>query len=250
MSSMTTRTNIGVNKDEDLFISQIIKSTGIFVSVGCGMGVLEKKLIEAGKILICIDPNDYDKKDRYTQAVRVLKPNYKYVSNLLEDRPNIVGKVNLILIHPLPDYALYDIMSIVKLEPKRIFLYYMKDGGAGSWLLHRFLRRNGVNSSAKLKTDDNILERFNISKDICPVKHKYKQVYENNIIEHNTNQCHTYSILDRQEIHNNIPISINCEANLEDKEEFVLIGNDNIQVNFINCIKYLHSLYHQDLYTK
>ena len=87
------------------------------------------------------------------------------------------GNVNLLLLHPLPDYILYDIMAIYHLEPIKIFLYYMKDGGAGSWFLHRFLRKNGVNTLGKMKTDKIIEEELQISPHTCIVKHKYTQVF-------------------------------------------------------------------------
>jgi len=232
---------------DNLFVKKIIKFTGIFVSVGSGMGVMEKQLLDAGKVVICVDPNNYDKKDRYTQAIRVIQPNYRFVSDLLEDKPSIVGKVNLILNHPLPDYALYDIMAILKLEPIRIFLYYMKEGGAGTWLLHRFLRKNGVNNTGKLKTDYQLETNYKISIDVCPVIYRYKQIYENDIQGRSPSEGdHSYCILEREEKLPKKYISINCEANLSDKEEFILIGKDHTRNEFVNCVTYLSSLH---LYT-
>ena len=236
------------------FVQRIIDTKGIFVSVGCGMGLLEKQLKDAGKIVICVDPNDYDKKDRYLYGVRRVpnfKPDYKFVSDLIADKPNVVGKVNLILSHPLPDYTIYDIMAVLKLEPKTIFLYYMRGGGAGSWLLHRFLRKNGVDTKAKLLTDKNVYEEHDISPDICPIKYRYTQIYEKDELIYRDGRPqpfgHTYSILERQEQLDFIyteseKFKEKTPYSLEDKEEFVLEGKLNIDNNFMNCLKYLYSL--------
>jgi hypothetical protein len=236
------------------FIKKIIKTNGIFVSVGCGMGVLEKQLRDAKKIVICVDPNNYDKKDKYLVDVkRVLMPDYKYVSDLILDKPNIVHKVNLILAHPLPDYTMYDIMSVLKLEPTNIFLYYMKGGGAGSWLLHRFLRKNGVNTSGKLLTDADIEKKLNIPSYVCPIKYRYTQIYEKDeIVDKNGRPHqfqHTYSILERKEQLDFVykPDKDENETtraglySLEDKEEVVLQQN-NIKKDFYNCLGYLTHL--------
>jgi hypothetical protein len=224
------------------FIKKIIKTNGIFVSVGCGMGVLEKQLRDAKKIVICVDPNNYDKKDKYLVDVkRVLMPDYKYVSDLILDKPNIVHKVNLILAHPLPDYTLYDIMSVLKLEPTNIFLYYMKGGGAGSWLLHRFLRKNGVNTTGKLLTDANIEKNFNIPSYVCPIKYRYTQIYEKDV--DGCSHQHTYSILERKEQLDFVYTeNKKLSYSLEEKEEVVLEGENRIKENFYNCLGYLTSL--------
>lgn len=244
------------DKWDDEFVKKIIDTNGIFVSVGCGMGVLEKRLRDAGKIVICVDPNDYDQRDQYLVDVRrVLTPDYKFVSDLILDKPNIVGKVHLILSHPLPDYTIYDIMAVLKLEPKNIFLYYMKGGGAGSWLLQRFLRKNGVQNTGKLLTDKNFYERLGITPDVCPIKYRYTQAYEKDELVNRDGRPHpfehTYSILERKEQLE--IIYTESEAfkkikpySLEEKEEFVLRGKRNIEDHFKNCEKYLMSLLYSD----
>jgi hypothetical protein len=217
------------------FITKIINTKGLFVSVGCGMGVLENRLRQAGKVVICIDPNNYDVVDRYTGDIRELNPDYKFVSELIADRPNVVGKVNLILNHPLPDYAMYDIMSIFQLEPLHIFLYYMKMGGAGSWLLHRFLRKNGVRTHAKIRMDEQ-LEKIGIDITACIIPYKYVQIYENSVGEH------TYSILKRTtQITPRITPQIK-QFVYKDVEEFVLIGSENTDRCLDRCIECLKSL--------
>jgi len=237
------------DKWDDEFVKKIIDTNGIFVSVGCGMGMLEKRLRDAGKIVICVDPNDYDQRDQYLGVRRVLTPDYKFVSDLILDKPNIVGKVHLILSHPLPDYTIYDIMAVLKLEPKNIFLYYMKGGGAGSWLLQRFLRKNGVQNTGKLLTDKNFYEGRGVTPSVCPIKYRYTQVYEKDefVVRGNYPFEHTYSILERKE-----PLDfVYTESeefktitpySLEEKEEFVLRGIRNIEDHFKNCEKYLYSL--------
>lgn len=209
------------------FIKKILETKGIFVSVGSGMGRIEQELISKGKIVFCIDPNNTDMVDRYTGEKRVKKPDYSYVSEFIKDKPSSIGKVNLILLHPLPDYSLYDIFSILSLEPKKIFLYYMKTGGSGSWLLHRFLRKNDVNTIAKIKMDISFLANYQISFDVCPIKYKYKQVFEKDI---DKGYGHTYSILERKEElekQYNISDKLLLEL-LLDKEEEVL-GKNNIE---------------------
>ena len=104
------------------YFEKIVETKGIIVSVGSGMGKIEQKLRTSGKIVICIDPNDYGKKDRYTGVKRVLYPDYSTVADFLLKKPLSIGKINLLLQYPLPDYNLYDIMAIKRLEPKNIFL--------------------------------------------------------------------------------------------------------------------------------
>lgn len=219
---------------EFFFFKKICESKGVIVSVGCGMGQMEQKLRDRGKIVICVDPNNRDNIDRYTKVKRAIKePDYAYVDDLIKAKPLIVGKVNLLLLHPLPDYALYDIQAILKLEPKKIFLSYMKEGGAGSWLLHRFLRKNNIDTQGKLKTDI-MWEQRNLPRSICPIKYKYKQIFETERSDY-----HTYNILEKQELLTNIYTS---DYSIENKEETVLSGSENLHDSFNNCLLYLTSL--------
>ena len=57
----------------------------------------------------------------------------------------------------------------------------MKGGGSGSWLLHRFLRKNDVNTIAKIKMDITLATQIQICFNVCPIKYKYKQVFEEDI---------------------------------------------------------------------
>jgi hypothetical protein len=51
-------------------------------------------------------------------------------------------------------------MAVLKLEPKNIFLYYMKGRGAGSWLLHRFLRKSWFETQSDNSTKMRVLSCF------------------------------------------------------------------------------------------
>ena len=219
---------------DEIFINKILQTQGIFVSVGSGMAEMEQKLIDCGKIVICIDPNNTDTVDRYTGVKRVRYPDFSYVSEFIKNKPLCIGKVNLILLHPLPDYSLYDIMAILSLEPKKIFLYYMKDGGSGSWLLHRFLRKNGVNTRAKIKMDISL--KSLVSVDVCPIKYKYEQVFEKDTyLLHE----HTYSVLERKD---KLKQQYNISNELLLDKEEVCLGKNNIEKDAKKNMDILFSL--------
>lgn len=206
------------------YFEKIVETKGIIVSVGSGMGKIEQKLRTSGKIVICIDPNDYGKKDRYTGVKRVLYPDYSTVADFLLKKPLSIGKINLLLQYPLPDYNLYDIMAIKRLEPKNIFLYYKKDGCAGSWFLHRFLRKNKITTRGKIRMDEHVKRIFFINENKCLVKHQYHKFFEFD------DYPYSYLILTRGkavEDENFIQ-----DINFEDVEEFILEGKLSVQIKF------------------
>lgn len=212
---------------EQQFLQEIEKISGVIVSVGCGMGIMENQLRNMGKIVICIDPNNRDMVDRYTGDKRVLMPDYPTVTDFLKDKPKAVNKVNLLLSHPLPDYNLYDIMAIKRLEPRYIFLKYMKKGGAGSWFLHRFLRKNNIKTLGKLRTDESI--KIHISPSVCVVKYEYNKVWEKDVSKHIDERLQSYLIM---KISNFIGSDV-CEFDYNDTEETCCVKyNLKIQQQF------------------
>ena len=161
-------------------ILKIIKSTdnGLpYISVGSGTGILEKFLCENNINVICVDPTK-TKRDRYTKDKLVKQPDYTLVSVLMEERPELVGACNVMLIYPLPDYGFVDITAIVDLQPVNIVTVVDDGGGSGSFFYHKFLRRCGLNTHGKLKTSESIKQATGIPDNFIPFPtHKYTVLY-------------------------------------------------------------------------
>jgi len=200
---------------------------GTFVSVGSWSGRCEKYLENRGKTVICIDPRTSEL-DKYTKTEFVRKPDYPFVSELIRKDSNIVTNCNLLIVYPLPDYSVYDVKSIRELRPSTITICCSRDGKSGSWLLHRFLRRVGVPTIAKLQTD----MRYSIDKNICVIDDEYeitKLFQKKNTI---------LVVLTRKVLCEN-PRNISFP---KDQEEAVCIGEDNIKRSFLNTLVIIKSL--------
>jgi len=94
------------------------------------------------KKLILIDP-DPESFEPYPKKKGYLKPDFPYVSNLIEKRPDVVGNCVLLLIWPEPE-ALYDFEAVMYLKPLSILILYEKPEGwnmgcAAGKLMHKLL---------------------------------------------------------------------------------------------------------------
>lgn len=143
------------------------------VSVGSGMGLLEKYIeTEHKKPVICVDPTT-GKRDKYTKVTRVRKPDFPNVVELLKMKPELIGNCHLLLIYPLTDYVTYDICAICDLKPVYVTLLYGPASKSGSFSLVRFLRKCGVkNVTSKLKTEISW-----ITNGFIPQSQDFKEVY-------------------------------------------------------------------------
>jgi len=111
------------------------------ISVGSGMGVLERYLTTKCYKVVCIDPTK-NKKDPYTNDKMSKKPDYQSLKEYLDDEKNPRGDdIHLLLNFPLPDYAIYDIASIYDLKPKFVTIQAGYYGSSGTLLLQIWLRR-------------------------------------------------------------------------------------------------------------
>jgi hypothetical protein len=123
------------------------------ISVGSGMGVDEALMKRKfGCKLITVEPTT-NKFDAYREGVRsVEKPDFKYVSQIQGAYPELVGNCVVMLLYPLPDWAMYDIFSIYQMKPRQVVIMYNPFGASGSFLLHNFLRQIDARlSCAKLE---------------------------------------------------------------------------------------------------
>lgn len=167
--------NLNDTINDYLTIANSLKDiSGVIVSVGSGMGHTESFMRNNGNVVICVDPYKEDK-DLYVPITRKLPSDYAYVRDLVNDKPNIVGKTTVFLNYPLTDYIIYDIFSIYTLEPKKIVLFLhldTKNRCSGSYMLHRFLRKNGVRSTVKLGMDKQCREN-GLNDNVCPIRFRY-----------------------------------------------------------------------------
>src|SRR5579872_530899 len=107
------------------------------VSVGSGSGYVEKQCMERIKNLhmILVDPvnpaeNDFDPVPNHLSQ----DPAYKFTSDLILDKPEIVSNCHLFLNWPLPDpnEDVYDYEAILLLKPKKIIICCEISGSSGS----------------------------------------------------------------------------------------------------------------------
>lgn len=131
------------------------------VSVGSGDGYHELFLMDAIDLinneenedmyrLICVDPNP----DSYprVKGVSYIKPDYDYVSDLIDNEPDVVSNCLLILNWPLYDQNRernsdgdvifnpgYDLEAVQLLNPIGLYTFYGPCGSSGSTLYRMFL---------------------------------------------------------------------------------------------------------------
>jgi len=135
-------------------IFESIKNSKLpIVSVGSGMGLDEELMIKKYKCnIILVDPTK-DNEDKYRDVKMARRPDFKNVKELMKAKPELKGNCVVMLLYPLPDFAMYDIFSIYDLSPKEVVIMYNPFGASGSFLLHNFLRNINATelSAAKLE---------------------------------------------------------------------------------------------------
>ena len=132
------------------------------ISVGSGMGKREKELINLGYKVICIDPTKQNK-DRWYPIKRVMKSNYKYVNDLIENNKDIIGNCNLLIEYPMTDYITYDFCAIYDLQPIEIIILTTVGATSGSILLHYWLNKYGINTTNKQITMKSLAQGLGIT---------------------------------------------------------------------------------------
>ena len=107
------------------------------ISVGSGDAQVEYQFIRKHYCpIICVDP----KPDEFTQGRIYVEPEYDYVSNLIKDKPELVGNCHLLLIWPYPNESTYDVEAIKALDPVSFILIYESTGSSGgTQLLEEYL---------------------------------------------------------------------------------------------------------------
>jgi hypothetical protein len=114
------------------------------VSVGCGNGVYEKRLRNAGLDVILVDPKPESWVSYPVDENTYLKPDYSYVRDLVENMPEIVGNCTLFLCWPSPNGSTYDIEAVKLLNPLFVVTFYETIGGAGGEIFHSWLSTTGA----------------------------------------------------------------------------------------------------------
>ena len=115
------------------------------VSIGCSDGYVEKNIVTAyherfGNLshlnVILVDPDE-----RFRSKV-----DFRYVDDLIEQRPHIVNNCVLFIFCPFEEKLNngYDVDSIRKLKPKSILVEYSVTGESGSRDLIQFLDPDGL----------------------------------------------------------------------------------------------------------
>ncbi len=119
------------------------------VSVGSGNGFLESKIATDLKTnVICVEPKPGDWSSGDDEPGRVyMIPQYKTVQDLMTSQPEIIGKCHLLIVWSSPNQSEYDIDAIRDLKPVTITIIYEETGCAGSYLLHKWIDKNGGHSS-------------------------------------------------------------------------------------------------------
>lgn len=110
------------------------------VSVGSGTGKYEAALLSLGLMdrVYCVDPSP-----RSFDNGKVIQNDYKYVRDLIKDKPELVGTCTLLLFWPEPENCKWDIEAIGLLKPTSIISMYEASGSAGGIDFHRFMAASG-----------------------------------------------------------------------------------------------------------
>lgn len=72
------------------------------------------------------------------------KPDYKFTSDLIVDKPKLISANHLLLIWSFPNESVYDVEAIELLKPKYITIVYEAGGVAGGEQLHIWLESNDI----------------------------------------------------------------------------------------------------------
>src|SRR6266496_6864586 len=147
-----------------IYVEDCLNISDYIISVGCGNGQYEYSISENNlnlkNKLILVDPNPESFR-KYPADSKYLKTNYKSVSDLIKDKPNVINNCVLLLIWPYSNDQLilnpkedvnYDIESVKNLNPNSIICLYdtpqtMPNGSSGSNELICFIRGSCDQSS-------------------------------------------------------------------------------------------------------
>jgi SAM-dependent methyltransferase len=168
--------NIGLDLLSNYF-KILAKDSSLIVSVGSGTGYVELFLEENLNITItCIDPNPTSFQKGSVKKV----PNYSSVKDLINEHPDIIGKVNLFINWPSPEKSgRFDLETIKLLKPRLCLCVIDTTGGAGSDLFLNYLKHKVPNIGKylcdgdfswvrKLNTDEvKIIESIDIYYIMC-----------------------------------------------------------------------------------
>jgi hypothetical protein len=141
------------------------------ISVGSGNGELEYRLSQrkefANNKFYCVDPNP-ESYNPYNPTA-MMKPDFPYVSDLIQQHPELVGNCTLLLgwADPSEDY---DFEAIQLLKPMSIISIAENEGGAGGQLFHDWCFKNNY--------DDKEPEYTYIG---CKTKFKYGMIRDLNL---------------------------------------------------------------------
>lgn len=105
------------------------------VSVGSGNGSIELQISPG---IVTVEPTP--KVWQISTGRIEMPPMYSFLEDLLNDRPEVVGNMNLMLISPHADTQ-YDYDAVVTAQPHCLFLVWCSDGLAGSAELLTYINR-------------------------------------------------------------------------------------------------------------
>ena len=122
------------------------------VSVGCGIGLLERSVaqdVENPIFMVDPEPSGYypglEKPCYYAAVVKEcgMHTTHKSVQELVNDYPSLIDGQSLLLLNwcgwGFED--IYDIEAVAALKPRSILVVYEKTGSAGSPAFHTFLKK-------------------------------------------------------------------------------------------------------------
>lgn len=139
------------------------------ISVGSGMGGFESLTPNINWILVDPDPMSYEYKNSDIMDKPIRDPDYKYVKDLLADKPHIKGNCTLFLNWCDPNYSMYDYEAVIQLQPLMIFtiveIYMGHCGAAGGELFHDFvhtMRCAHPDPKYQIETEDTLVGSGNL----------------------------------------------------------------------------------------
>lgn len=109
------------------------------IEIGSGNGDVSKLLYDHGFNIIAIDPFDgiYTKNDDSV----IYKPDYPTVKDLVDDKPELIGNCNLVMIWCNPLLDCYDLEAIKILKPYEIIvLTELENNTANSTIFHKWMK--------------------------------------------------------------------------------------------------------------
>lgn len=175
------RHNVGIqNLGKDiifLYFEELFKISFFpIISVGCGLGLIEKEIMETFQCkyheMLKI-PNDCDLNVKETELFKY-KPMFQYKNNefilvdpILKNSTNnyifnfntcdelsetLINNNVIFLNWPSPNFCKYDIESILLMKPKHIICIYEKTGSSGGSQFLKWLKYCGIDTDVKMDT--------------------------------------------------------------------------------------------------